>query len=43
MITWKLLWQLLFISGFIVFIYMFIVFSQKGYKELIKLLKDRDE
>ena len=40
--TWKLLWQFLFISGFIVFIGMFFVFSYRGYHELISLLKVRD-
>ena len=42
MIFWKLLWQFLFIFGFIAFIGMFIVFSYRGYHELITLLKDRD-
>ena len=43
MITWKFLWQVLFIAGFAMFVYMFIIFSQRGYRELIDLLKDRDE
>ena len=43
MITWKFLWQALFIFGFVMFIYMFFVFSKRGYKELIELLKSRDE
>ncbi len=43
MMTWKFLWQVLFIVGFVMFIYMFIHFSKRGYRELIELLKDRDE
>ena len=42
MMLWKLLWQFLFVSGFIIFIGMFIVFSYRGYHELVALLKDRD-
>ena len=43
MIFWKSLWQLLFISGFVIFIYMFIIFSHRGYHELVDLLKGNDE
>ena len=43
MITWKLLWQGLFIFGFLFFIAMFFMFSFSGFRELKKLLSDRDE
>jgi hypothetical protein len=43
MITWKLLWQGLFIFGFLFFIVMFFIFSVSGFHELKKLLSNRDE
>ena len=43
MMLWKLLWQFLFISGFILFVGMFIIFSYRGYHELRDLLKGKDE
>ena len=43
MMLWKLLWQFLFISGFILFVGMFIIFSYRGYHELRDLLKGEDE
>ena len=43
MITWKLIWQLLFVIGFLSFNLIFIFFSIKGYRELKELLKSNDE
>ena len=43
MMTWKLLWQILFIGSFLMFIVMFFIFSIKGFKELKLLLKDNNE
>ena len=43
MITWKLLWQGLFIFGFLFFIVMFFKFSASGFRELKILLSDSDE
>ena len=43
MMLWKLLWQVLFVSGFIAFIGMFILFGYRGYYELLDLLKGRNE
>jgi hypothetical protein len=43
MIFWKLIWQVLFIFGFTMFIGMFIVFSYRGYYELLELLRDTDD
>ena len=42
MIYWKLIWQILFIFGFISFIVMFFIFSVKGFIELKFLLKDNN-
>tara|TARA_X000001036_G_scaffold148037_1_gene140773 strand:+ start:105 stop:239 length:135 start_codon:yes stop_codon:yes gene_type:complete len=43
MMFWKLLWQLLFILGFIFFIVMFFKFTLSGFRELKALLRDKDE
>ena len=43
MITWKILWQLMFLLGFVAFVYIFIVFTYRGYFELKKLIGDRNE
>tara|TARA_A100001011_G_scaffold327064_1_gene351003 strand:- start:1812 stop:1943 length:132 start_codon:yes stop_codon:yes gene_type:complete len=43
MITWKFIWQLLFVIGFLSFNLIFIIFSIKGYQDLKELLKDNDE
>jgi len=43
MITWKLVWQLLFVIGFLSFNLIFIIFSIKGYRELKELLKGNDD
>ena len=43
MMIWKLLWQGLFIFGFLFFIVMFFMFSVSGFIELKILLSDRDE
>ena len=40
---WKLLWEILFTLGMIAFLYMFIIFSIKGYKEIIQLIKKNDD
>ena len=36
--TWKFLWQLVFILGMTSFILMFIVFAVKGYRDIVKLI-----
>tara|TARA_Y100001958_G_C20937642_1_gene345426 strand:+ start:351 stop:485 length:135 start_codon:yes stop_codon:yes gene_type:complete len=43
MIGWKLIWQLLFVIGFLSFNLVFIIFSIKGYQELKELLDGNDE
>ena len=43
MITWKILWQLMFLLGFVAFVYIFIVFTYRGYFELKKLIGHRNE
>ena len=42
MMFWKLLWQILFIVGMLIFIYMFIRFSYHGFYELKRLLNRED-
>ena len=37
-ITWKLLWQIVFIIGMFMFIIMFFIFGIKGYKEIMKII-----
>ena len=39
--TWKLLWQITFILGMIGFIIMFLIFTIKGYKDIIKIVKKK--
>ena len=41
--SWKLLWQIVFILGMITFVIMFIVFSVKGYRDIIALMKRNNE
>lgn len=43
MMSWKFMWQLLFIIGFLFFIIMFFKFTLSGFKELKILLNDKDE
>ena len=38
---WKLLWQIVFILGIFAFIVMFFVFSIKGFKDLILIIKGK--
>ena len=40
---WKLLWQLLFILGMISFVVMFFIFVIGGYKEIIKIIKNKND
>ena len=40
---WKLLWQLIFILGMISFVAMFIIFTKRGYKEIIEILRHKNE
>ena len=41
--TWKLLWQIIFVLGMFMFIVMFLIFGIKGYKDIIKLIKKDNE
>ena len=41
--TWKLLWQVVFILGITIFVVMFVVFSIKGYRDIIQLIKKNNE
>ena len=41
--TWKLLWQALFILGMSGFLVMFFIFSFKGFQDIIKLIRDKNE
>ena len=36
--TWKLLWQIVFILGMFTFIIMFFIFGIKGYKEIMGII-----
>ena len=40
---WKVLWQIVFILGIFAFIVMFFVFSIKGFKDLILIIKSKYE
>tara|TARA_B100001123_G_C14975309_1_gene893328 strand:- start:375 stop:503 length:129 start_codon:yes stop_codon:yes gene_type:complete len=41
--TWKLLWQLLFIAGMISFVVMFFIFAISGFKEIMKIIKNKND
>jgi len=41
--TWKLLWQLIFILGITSFIVMFLIFSINGFKEIIKIINSKND
>ena len=41
--SWKLLWQLTFIVGMIIFVVMFFIFAFKEFKDIIKIIKNKDE
>ena len=38
LITWKLLWQIVFILGMFMFIIMFFIFGIKGYREIMRII-----
>ncbi len=40
--TWKFLWQITFILGLIAFIIMFLIFTIRGYKDIMKILKKKN-
>ncbi len=42
-VSWKILWQFTFILGIIVFILMFFVFAIKGFKDIKKLIRNKDD
>ena len=41
MITWKFIWQILFIFSITMFLVMFITFTISGYRDIKELLKDK--
>ena len=41
--TWKLLWQGLFILGMTAFLAMFFIFSFKGFKDIMKLIRNKND
>ena len=41
--TWKLLWQVVFVLGITIFVIMFIVFAVKGYRDITQLIKKNNE
>jgi len=41
--TWKLLWQVVFVLGITIFVIMFIVFAVKGYRDITQLIKRNNE
>ena len=41
--TWKLLWQLLFIVGMISFTMMFFIFAISGFKEIMKIINNKND
>ena len=42
-ILWKILWQIVLVVTLISFVFMFIVFSYKGFKDLRKMLEGESE
>ena len=40
---WKLLWQLLFIVGMISFVVMFFIFAISGFKEIMKIINNKND
>tara|TARA_B100001123_G_scaffold317330_1_gene355471 strand:- start:224 stop:352 length:129 start_codon:yes stop_codon:yes gene_type:complete len=40
---WKFLWQLTFIVGIIIFIVMFFIFAFKGYKDIMAIIKNKND
>ena len=41
--TWKLLWQIVFIIGMTTFIIMFFIFTIKGYQDIKKIIKKNND
>ena len=41
--SWKLIWQILFIISMIMFVIMFIKFTYSGYKDIKEMLGIGDE
>ncbi len=41
--SWKILWQLIFIVGIGAFIVMFFIFAFQGYKDIMKIIKNKNE
>ena len=41
--SWKLLWQLTFIVGMSAFVILFFVFAINGYKEIIKIINNKND
>ena len=41
--TWKLLWQMVFIMGMVSFVMMSIIFTIKGYQDIKKIIKKNDD
>ena len=41
--TWKLLWQVVFVLGIAIFVIMFVIFGVKGYRDITQLIKKNNE
>ena len=41
--SWKILWQLIFIFGIGIFIIMFFIFAFQGFKDIVKIIKDKND
>ena len=41
--TWKIVWQFIFIVGIIIFILMFFVFAIKGFKDIKELIRNKND
>ena len=41
--TWKLLWQVVFVLGITIFVIMFVIFGVKGYRDITQLIKKNNE
>ena len=41
--SWKLLWQVTFVIGMSAFVVMFFIFTINGYKEIIKIIKNKND
>ena len=41
--TWKLLWQLIFILGMLSFVVMFFIFAINEFKKIMKIINNQND